>query len=229
MKNPKYNLTFWQSRQGKLLQIFIVVVPSAACLWNAYLLLIGLTVSVLSATLMIRLRGSGWKSLGLCRPENWGLLFAKVLIGLVVLIPLSFIFRVWLTNLLNVAPDLQKFDVIHGNIIALILGLLVAWIFGALFEELFFRGFILNSLYELLPEKIDKRIKWILALTVTAVFTGIGHAYQGVTGMLTAGFIAVGFGIIYLCNKRNLWTSILAHGLYDSFAMMLVFAGIQSG
>ncbi|MCA9098036.1 MAG: CPBP family intramembrane metalloprotease, partial [Planctomycetaceae bacterium] len=71
------------------------------------------------------------------------------------------------------------------------------------------------------------KTKWAISLFVTSILVGIGHAYQGLTGMILTAVIGFGFGLVYLANKRNLWSSILTHGFYDTIAFLLLFAGIR--
>jgi membrane protease YdiL (CAAX protease family) len=149
------------------------------------------------------------------------------LIATAILFPLSSVIKQVVINLTGTMPNLENFSAIHGNFTALAVGLLVAWFFGAFLEEFFFRGFLQNTLHTFCSKiGCPQWIAWTIAVLATSVCTGIGHFYQGITGMLTAGFIAIGFSVIYLINRRNLWASILAHGLYDTVAFLFVYWGI---
>ncbi|MDR0453950.1 MAG: CPBP family intramembrane metalloprotease [Deferribacteraceae bacterium] len=211
------------SKWGLLLQIVFVFLPPIFFFKSVYLLL-GLLCSALLACGMLRLRGKTWKDIGFCKPKHIGRLVIITLITTVILLPLSNIVKRGIIALTGAAPNLKAFEVMQGNIAVLAGGLVIAWIAGAFLEEFLFRGFLLNTLYELFSSKDYP--KWVIltvAVFVTSVFTGIGHFYQGIVGMIGTGFIAVGFAIIYLINRRNLWSCILAHGLYDTVAFILVY------
>ncbi|MGA3014549.1 MAG: CPBP family intramembrane glutamic endopeptidase [Bacteroidales bacterium] len=154
--------------------------------------------------------------------------FLTVFIWVIALIIMSFFLRHLITSLIHKGPDLGAFKSVRGNFTALLMGLAVAWIFGGFCEEIFFRGFLMNVIYKILPgSDRNSRVKWGLALVITSILTGFGHSYQGITGMILTGIIALCFGSIYLTNNRNLWPGILTHGIYDSIAFILVFSGFS--
>ena len=218
----------WSGSEGILLQILIVLFPSALLLKAGVLLLAGLTLSTLLAWRMLQLQSLTWKNVGFSIPENRINMTVKVLISLILLFPFSYFSRKWITAWLNIEPNLDNFKVVEGNFSGLILGLIVAWIFGAFMEEFLFRGFLLNAFQKLFKNyKLSSNVSWIFAIIITSAFTGIGHAYQGVTGMLVAGLIAIMYSITYLITKKNLWSSILTHGIYDTVALSLVYWGIH--
>ena len=223
------NIKFIESWQGRLLQILIVFLPPVFFLKNVYLFL-GMVLSLLLAWAMIRLQNKTWQDVGLRKPEHFGRLLLITLIATAILLPLSHVIIDAVKNLTGTVPNLEAFTVLRGNIAALAGGLVIAWIFGAFIEELLFRGFLLNTLYKVLAKEGSLQwFTWSVAIFITSVFVGIGHSYQGIVGMVGTGFIAVGFSIIYLLNRRNLWSCILAHGLYDTVAFIQVYAEVSMG
>ena len=225
MNSPE-RTQFVNSKQGLLLQVILVLIPPVLFLKSVYLLL-GLSLSLLLAWAMLRLRGKKWQDVGLKKPEHLGRLLFITLIAVAILLPLSSLAIHIVEILTESTPNLEAFEQIRGNLVALAGGLVIAWIFGALLEELLLRGFLLNTLYELFSYKnCPQRLTWTVAVLVTSVITGIGHCYQGIVGMVGTGLIAVGFSAIYLMNRRNLWSCILAHGLYNTVAFILVYRGI---
>jgi membrane protease YdiL (CAAX protease family) len=221
------DITFMKSKKGLLLQILIVFLPPMFVLKSVYLLW-GITVSLPLAWIMLYLRNKSWKDVGFRKPEHIDLLLRTTLIATAILLPLSYAATHAIQILIGATPNLEAFDVIRGNMTALAGGLVIAWIFGAFIEEFLFRGFLLNTLYEMFSlEGHPKWITWTAAILVTSFFTGIGHYYQGIAGMIGTGLIAVGFSVIYLMNRRNLWSCILAHGLYDTVALVLVYWSVR--
>jgi len=52
---------------------------------------------------------------------------------------------------------------------------------------------------------------------------GLGHLYAGWGVALTVGFGALFSGVYFLIAGRNLWALILAHGIWDSAAVTLLY------
>lgn len=219
---------FWRSRTGLLLQIIIVLLPSFLLLRSGKLLLIGLAGSVLLSWLALRSQKLNWVDVGLRKPSGLVTTILFAIVAVAILIPLSHALRSVATSITHEPPNLEAFKSVQGNPTALLTGLVVVWIFGAFAEEMFFRGFLMNSLHKLFPEKFfNDQLKWMLSLLITSVLVALGHSYQGITGMIITGVLGFCFGLIYLTNKRNLWPSILTHGLYDTVAFVFLFYGFN--
>jgi membrane protease YdiL (CAAX protease family) len=226
-ENNQPRLSLWKTRKGILLQVIIVLLPSILFLNSGKLLLVGLLISVLLSWVGLKLQKQSWADVGLKKSSNFKRVFLMAVVSTVVLIPLTYALRYIVTSITHQQPDLEEFKVLEGNLTALALGLVVVWIFGAFAEEMFFRGFLMNSFYKLFPDSLTDRAKWALSLLMTSVLVGIGHVYQGITGMILTGIIGFCFGLIYLNSKRNLWPSIFTHGLYDTVALVMVFFGFN--
>jgi membrane protease YdiL (CAAX protease family) len=222
------NSLFWTGKPGISIQIIFVLIPSIIFLKSGNLLLLGVLLGVCFSWLGLRLQQRNWTNVGLKRPVSYGRIAVTVIISTLVIIVLSYFLRQIITSLTNQKPNLEAFKAVEGNPKALLVGLLVVWVFGAFGEELFFRGFLINSFYKLLPDKyLNDSMKCKFSLLITSVITGIGHAYQGLTGMILTGIIGFLFGLIYLYSNRNLWPNILTHGLYDTVAFIMVFFGFN--
>jgi uncharacterized protein len=61
-------------------------------------------------------------------------------------------------------------------------------------------------------------------LYVAALF-GFGHFYKGPAGVIDSTYSGLVLGSVYLLTGRNLWASILAHGMTDTVAILVVFMG----
>lgn len=224
-RNP--NVILRINRKRMITQIVAVLVPSAMLIKSGNLLLFGLLLSLCFAWIFLRFQRLKWSDVGLIRHTNAKRLILTVGFSLVALILFSWALRHLVTSLLSQPPNLEAFKVITGNPGALLAGLAVAWIFGAFCEEMLFRGFLLNALFVLFPENMNQSVRWGISLFIVSILTGLGHTYQGVTGMIIAGVIGFCFGLIYLYSKRNLWPSILTHGLFDTIAFIMVFLGFN--
>ena len=121
------------------------------------------------------------------------------------------------------SQDLSRFDYLTDNLPNLIIQLVNVWITAAFLEEFMFRGYLMNRIIDLHGK--ETKIAWVIALVGSAVIFGLVHFQQGAGGMFKVGAIALVFGLSYLAVGRKLWPLILAHGLIDSFDMVLHYFG----
>jgi membrane protease YdiL (CAAX protease family) len=92
----------------------------------------------------------------------------------------------------------------------------VVWLKAALLEELS-RLFLLSRLWKVYPTGIDR---WA-ALLLSSVLFGLGHIWQGPTGILGTTVIGFILGAHYLRHGRVL-PLIVVHGVYDTLIMLLL-------
>jgi len=175
----------------------------------------------------LRVRKVGWKSVGLVRPASWPRTFAVALAAAVVLQALS----IWVTlplatRLTGKPPDLSEFRELIGNTKLFLIGLGVVWALAAFGEELVFRGYLTNRVADLGGRS---RAAWIVSYLVMSVVFGLGHLYQGPSGVMDSAVAGLVFGGLYLASGRNLWPAILAHGLSDTLALVMVYLGWTPG
>ena len=65
-----------------------------------------------------------------------------------------------------------------------------------------------------------------VSLAFVSVLFGVGHLYQGVSGILVNTAAGLVYGAVYLRAGRNLWAAIIAHGVYDTVGLAFLFWGI---
>ena len=121
-------------------------------------------------------------------------------------------------------PDYSAFAEIQGNTNLLVLMLLRVWTAVAFGEEVLGRVFLIDrfeSIFKGLPGATP------LAVILAAVLFGLAHAYQGIGGAIQAGTIGLILGILYLYQKRSIWTNVVVHGTVDTIAMLLLFFGVK--
>jgi len=174
--------------------------------------------------LSLWLRKSGWRHLGLNRPASWlrtigigaivGLVYQAVSLWLIV--PL-------LHQLTNEPLDLSQFAPLRANVSLLIIYLTVSWTIAAFGEEMAYRGYLLNRVADLFGHS---RASWVVGLIGSSALFGFGHAYQGITGILETFLFACVMAGLYLAGRRNLWLPVIAHGVYDTVAVVLIFLGL---
>lgn len=213
------------------LSILLVLLPVALVMLLAMWLqsegiaLLCVPVGVAMSWIALRRRGKSWADVGMKRPTRLAVVVA--LIATVLLFPLTGVFSEILKELTGWEADISAFDVLRGNVGALIAGLAVVWTIAAFGEELLFRGFLTHSLADLPPAEKRSLWTWMLALVVSSILFGLGHAYQGPAGMVLTAIIGLLFGLTFLAARRNLWAPILAHGLYDTAGFVIVFMSLD--
>jgi hypothetical protein len=174
----------------------------------------------------LRVRDGGWGAMGLRRPASWRrvVLIAlaaaalRILLGDLVIDPLTA--RFWPPA---VAP--AGTETITGNLKVALLTLGLVWTFAAFGEEIAYRGYLLTRAADLGGR--SQAAYWIGMIFVSILF-GYGHYYKGPSGIIDSGVAGLILGAAYVLSGRNLWASILAHGLIDTFAVVVVFLGWDS-
>jgi uncharacterized protein len=179
--------------------------------------------TLLLIALFMYLRGVGLRELGLNRPESWLKTFMLALLYSAVGFVL---FRMLLEPSLEIMTgrhrDLSAFDFLRGNPGAL-LGLLPAiWITVPFFEEVYYRGFLVTQISQLIR---PPRWNWVCAILLAAAVFGYDHSYQGLNGVLFTGISGIWLGAIFVAHRRNLWLTMLVHTAHDTISMLLIYSG----
>ncbi len=175
--------------------------------------------------LSLSLRGMGWRAVGLKRPARWRrTLLLGLEVGIVcqlftLLLPL-------LVSLTGQAIDLSRFSPLVGNVSLLLLMLARVWTLTVFGEELAYRGYLMNRVAELAG---GSSMAWAVSLVFVSVLFGVGHMYQGVSGAVAAALGGLVYGALYLWTGRNLWAPIIAHGVFDTTAFLLIYWGNYPG
>lgn len=197
---------------------------------------ITLVVTLALTTPYLHWRGEGWRALGLRRPGGWKsilLVGPQTLLGIVAILGTGVgvtaageTLGLWSTDLPSEGIEARWGD-IEGNLQVYLLWLALGWISGGLFEELFFRAFMISRLQKALSG-LPAGLATGLAILLPALVFGYGHFYyQGLRGLFVTGMIGVVLGVLYLVYKRNLWPLILAHALVDSLAFTAMYLDLD--
>ena len=168
-------------------------------------------ITLLFTAMILKARGEDLHGLGLCL-DQWK---RNVVIGLLV-VPFLFLinsavnllFRVYLPRYYTERNPLTESI---GSPQQLLLFIFSALIAGGIKEELQ-RAFILNRFRRYLGGAGVGLVLWSLAF-------GAGHYVQGAQGITAAAVYGLIFGIIYLASG-NLIAPIIAHGAYDTLALL---------
>jgi uncharacterized protein len=177
------------------------------------------------AIVSMRLRAArwDWSLLGFRRPASWrfvillavGAATLRILLGDFVIEPAAT--AIW------PAPKLPEgASEITGDAGYAIMVLGLVWSFAAFGEEIAYRGYLMNRGADALGAAPPAF--WIAAVA-SAVLFGYGHYYKGPAGMVDSGVAGLILAAAYLLSGRNLWTAVLAHGLIDTFGIVVLYFG----
>lgn len=179
---------------------------------------------------LTRLRGEPLDRFGLARPARpvravaagllLFLLVAAVKIGGAPLF--DGIAEAWLGG--DPAAQGRAFRFVEGDTAAYLRWLALVWLFAAIGEELFFRGLLMPKLANALG---DGRAAWTTALAAQALLFGLLHAGSGAAAALNAGASGLLYGAGYLKFGRSLLPAVIAHGLWDTFGLTMLYLGLS--
>ena len=183
-------------------------------------------ILVVLGLVSMRLRNGNWFAMGFKRPASWGRVVwialaaaaLRIILGDFVIEPLAG--RFWPPI---VAP--AGAEAITGNIKMAALALLIVWTFAAFGEEIAYRGYLLTRAAEI--GRQTTAAYWIGIVFVSILF-GYGHYYKGPAGIIDSGVAGLILGSAYMLAGRNLWASVIAHGVIDTVAVVALYFGWQS-
>jgi membrane protease YdiL (CAAX protease family) len=182
-------------------------------------------LAIVIATAVLKSQGSGWQELGLARPKSWPKTIVKGLGALLAMIAVIIVFQIILMNIPGLAlqpSDQSDYNALTGNLPMFLVLVAAAWTSVAFGEEMLFRAFLTVSLAGALG---DRKARWALALAGSSLLFGLAHYDWGPAGMIDTAIMGLVLGLIYLRSGRNLWVTIIAHGLLNTLKFSLVYAG----
>lgn len=193
--------------------------PSAVLITLAYAL------SIAAASVVLYRQGIGWRQIGLARPKSW---LRTVLLAIATLVMLFLVINVvqWialsLPGLSTQPADVSRFNPLEGNLSLLLFYVLLAWTTITFGEEMFFRAFLISQLANVFQ---NTKVATVLAVLVSSITFGLAHYQEGPVGIVETFAMGLLFGAVYLGTGRNLWVTIIAHGLANTLRFVFVFAG----
>ncbi len=118
------------------------------------------------------------------------------------------------------AHNLSSLDDIRGDFGGYVMLMIIVWVFAAFGEELLFHGYYMRRFAKLFG---DTKKAWIIAGILIAIYFGISHGYQGLSGSIGVTIGSLFFAVLYYKNKHNLLLLVLIHGFYDSIWITLIY------
>ena len=170
---------------------------------------------------------AGWSTIGFSLPSHAGRgIVIGVALGVLLELLAVFVTTPAISGLFGVEPDYSDFAEIQGNLTLLLVFLALSWALAAFGEEICFRGFLMKRLAQVFGES---RLAWIASLVLASALFGWGHTEQGVSGWVQEGLAGLWLGILFLATGRNLLVPIVAHGVSNTVAFLLIYLGRYPG
>jgi len=119
------------------------------------------------------------------------------------------------------SADLGLHDSIKAGKAQLLLFVVLGWLIGGFYEEIVFHGFIFTRLEQMIPGKYAT----LLGFVVSCLLFGAYHLQMGSGGAFNALVVGGVYQGLFLYFKRNLWASIICHGVYNTIVMTLIYLG----
>lgn len=177
--------------------------------------------------LFLHLRRASWATIGWSRPEHWPRAIALgVACGVAMELLAVYGTTPWISGFFGVEPDYSELSGVEGSVRMLLLFLVLSWTLAAFGEELCFRGFLMRRLADLGG---GGRGAWVVSLVLSSVLFGWGHTEQGVAGWVQEGLAGLILGALFLVSRRNLTVPIVAHGVSNTVAFVLIYLGEYPG
>lgn len=217
----------WRDSRWLLIAELVLVVGLWIADLNHLIPLTSTPFMLAIAWVSLRMRGLRWSSVGFTRRGDWR---SAIGIGLAAGVAMelfaTFVTTPWLASLTGRPPDLSDFRGEVGNPQLLLVVLALSWVLAAFGEELAYRGYLLNRVAGL---GRDSRGTWVASALAVGVMFGLQHESQGITGMVQEGLSGLLLGLLYLGCGRNLTAPIVAHGVSNTVAFVLIYFGRYPG
>jgi membrane protease YdiL (CAAX protease family) len=174
--------------------------------------------------LLLRLR-NGWKAIG------WGIGYSIAMrVGLLIVmicgLTLLSLFGLDVAKMVKLAEENgQGAQKVFGPAMAnssllykVVMVTVISFVVAGLREELW-RTFTMAGLQRIFPRGWSLRAKNVVAVLLSSFLFGLGHIYQGATGVLQTMVLGAMLGAIVLHHK-SIWPAVVAHGCINAVSFI---------
>lgn len=214
MRGTKFKIRDSASILLTVIFIGAFAVVCMSLLTTEYARPITVAILIVCITVLLKSQNESWSHFGL----EWTSQLSKQLFQVMLII--AFVFVVVLNLFLiigNEPPAHSHFDGLEGNLPAILKWLTIGWVVGGFFEEMIFRGFLLNYFER---SYYGFHADTNLAVVSQALLFGSFHYHSGgINAGLTMFLFGVLSGTLYVRYQRNLWSAIVARGVLESIAI----------
>jgi membrane protease YdiL (CAAX protease family) len=117
--------------------------------------------------------------------------------------------------------DVGLYDFIRANKWQYFFIIIMGWLVGGFYEEIVFHGFIFTRLEKMVPGKYNS----VIGFLITAIIFGAYHVQLGALGLINALIVGAIYLVLFLFFNRNLWYSIICHGVYNTIVITMIYHG----
>ncbi|MEK7316844.1 MAG: CPBP family intramembrane glutamic endopeptidase [Candidatus Eisenbacteria bacterium] len=176
---------------------------------------------------VLRLGNERWSTIGfICPNDIWRSIAVGAIAGVLMELSAVYVATPRISGFFGVEPNYSHLKGIQGNLRLLFVFLGLNWTLAAFGEEVCFRGFLMKRVAQVFGEG---RWAWVASLLSSSVLFGWGHTEQGVSGWVQEGLSGLLLGMLFLATKRTLAVPIVAHGVSNSVAFVLIYFGRYPG
>jgi uncharacterized protein len=176
----------------------------------------GIPLALMTIWLISWFKEVGWSDFGLYRPESWSKTIKRAFVAVLIVQTVGFL----QFTLSNSPPDYSSYEQALTPW-GLLRWIVISWTTAGFGEEIIWRGFFMKQIARLFDDQ--KKSSWVIGLVFTSIVFGLAHYHQGPGGMLGTSFVGLVYGIVFLVTGRNLWVTIIAHGLTGSISFILLY------
>ena len=97
--------------------------------------------------------------------------------------------------------------------------ILMGWVIGGLYETLVFHGFMFTRFERMLTGKRATLISFVITNIIFALY----HIVLGPVGVINAFIVGSAYLALALHFNRNLWYTIICHGMYNTIILILIY------
>jgi membrane protease YdiL (CAAX protease family) len=188
---------------------------------------LGYVLMIIIGSILLKYQSNSWTKIGLNYPSNW---LRTILLGIGSFLGAIFLFVAVqaiffaIFNAVGLAPsevDQSRFNPIQGNFPLLLLMIILAWTTIAFGEELFFRSFLISRMQDIASLK-----RWF-AILIAGIIFGLAHFAECPIGILANASFGIFFGWVFVKSSRNLWITIIGHGILNTMRFIILFYGLN--
>ena len=210
--------SFLRSRIGATVQIAILV--ASLYLFRGRSPWLVLPVALV-ALVLVWLTNDAGQSLGFGRPAETPTRW--VLEGMVTGLLCGFITAGVLSPLFNQIFRVEAASGSHkGDVTYLVTNIILYGVIHALAKGLAYRAFLLNRLETIFGQA---QIGVGIAVVLAALVFGLSHLGSPVSTLVITALVGLVFNLLFYWSHRNVWPTIVAHGIYNATLFALVFLG----
>jgi len=119
------------------------------------------------------------------------------------------------------STDVGLYDFIKASKAQFLIIVVMGWLVGGLYESIVFHGFVFTRLEKMIPGKYATASGFV----VSCILFGAYHLQLGSAGAFNALVVGVVYQGLFLYFKRNLWATIICHGVYNTMVITLIYLG----